>query len=60
MSNYFVKKSIAMLMAHSEGDEKSLKKTLTATSLFALGIGAIIGAGLFVRTASAAAQNAGP
>ncbi len=60
MSNYFVKKSIAMLMAHSEGDEKSLKKTLTATSLVALGIGAIIGAGLFVRTASAAAQNAGP
>ena len=60
MSNYFVKKSIAMLMAHSEGDEKSLKKTLTATSLVALGIGAIIGAGLFVRTAAAAAQNAGP
>lgn len=47
-------------MAHAEDSEKNLKKTLTATSLIALGIGAIIGAGLFVRTAAAAAQNAGP
>ena len=38
----------------------ALKKTLGARSLIALGIGAIIGAGLFVRTAAAAAQNAGP
>ncbi|MBL7832075.1 MAG: amino acid permease [Saprospiraceae bacterium] len=60
MSNYFVKKSISMLMAHAEDGEKTLKKTLTASSLVALGIGAIIGAGLFVRTAAAAAQNAGP
>ncbi len=49
-----------MLMAHAEDGEKTLKKTLTASSLVALGIGAIIGAGLFVRTAAAAAQNAGP
>lgn len=47
-------------MAHAEDGEKTLKKTLTASSLVALGIGAIIGAGLFVRTAAAAAQNAGP
>ncbi|HNE47754.1 MAG TPA: amino acid permease [Saprospiraceae bacterium] len=47
-------------MSHAEDSEKNLKKTLTATSLIALGIGAIIGAGLFVRTAAAAAQNAGP
>ncbi len=60
MSNYFVKKSISMLTAHAEDGEKTLKKTLTASSLVALGIGAIIGAGLFVRTAAAAAQNAGP
>jgi len=38
----------------------TLKRTLTSWSLVALGIGAIIGAGLFVRTAAAAAQNAGP
>jgi APA family basic amino acid/polyamine antiporter len=37
-----------------------LKRTLTAKSLVALGIGAIIGAGLFVRTAAAAAQASGP
>lgn len=47
-------------MAESAESEKGLKRTLTAWSLIALGIGAIIGAGLFVRTATAAAQNAGP
>ena len=56
----FVKKPISVLMAEASESEKSLKKTLSAGSLVALGIGAIIGAGLFVRTASAAAQNAGP
>lgn len=47
-----------LLQSNAEGH--SLKKTLTATSLIALGVGGIIGAGLFVRTAAAAAQNAGP
>jgi basic amino acid/polyamine antiporter, APA family len=56
----FVKKSLDKLMNDAEDGEKSLKKTLTAGSLVALGIGAIIGAGLFVQTASAAAENAGP
>ncbi len=41
--------------AHSD-----LKRTLTATSLVALGIGAVIGAGIFVRTAAASAEAAGP
>ncbi len=54
------KKSIALLMAEASDSEKGMKRTLTAWSLVALGIGAIIGAGLFVRTATAAAQNAGP
>ncbi|MGZ3777525.1 MAG: amino acid permease, partial [Mucilaginibacter sp.] len=53
----FVKKSISALLASSE--EKSLKRTLGAGSLIALGIGAIIGAGLFVRTAAAAGGFAG-
>ena len=60
--NLFVKKSIESLVDES-ADEKSghsLKRTLSATNLIALGIGAIIGAGLFVRTAAAAANNAGP
>lgn len=42
------------------GDDKGLKRTLGAGSLIALGIGAIIGAGLFVRTAAAAGEHAGP
>jgi len=44
----------------SEEHPHELKKTLGPMSLVALGIGAIIGAGLFVRTAAAAAYNAGP
>src|SRR3954447_21082849 len=54
------KKSLPVLIAEAAESEKGLKRTLTAGSLIALGIGAIIGAGLFVRTAAAAAQNAGP
>lgn len=54
------RKSITQLLAEASDSEKGLKRTLTAWSLVALGIGAIIGAGLFVRTATAAAQNAGP
>ncbi len=53
------KKSIAKLLADAENAEHGLKRTLTATSLVALGIGAIIGAGLFVRTAAAAGEHAG-
>jgi len=47
-------------LAHAADSEKGLKRTLTSTNLIALGIGAIIGAGLFVRTAAAAGQAAGP
>ncbi len=54
------RKSITQLLDEASESEKGLKRTLTAWSLVALGIGAIIGAGLFVRTATAAAQNAGP
>lgn len=54
------KKPLQILLAEASESEKGMKRTLTAWSLIALGIGAIIGAGLFVRTATAAAQNAGP
>jgi APA family basic amino acid/polyamine antiporter len=54
------RKPMSILLAEASDSEKGLKRTLTAWSLIALGIGAIIGAGLFVRTATAAAQNAGP
>lgn len=46
-------------MAQAADSEKGLKRTLGAWSLIALGIGAIIGAGLFVRTAAAAGEHAG-
>ena len=54
------RKPLELLLAEAADSEKGLKRTLTAWSLMALGIGAIIGAGLFVRTAMAASQNAGP
>lgn len=54
------KKPLGQLLIEASESEKGLKRTLTAWSLVALGVGAIIGAGLFVRTAMAASQNAGP
>jgi APA family basic amino acid/polyamine antiporter len=47
----FRKKSLDSLLAQAAESEKGLKRTLGASNLVALGIGAIIGAGLFVRTA---------
>ena len=44
----------------AEGAQAILKRTLGPWSLVGLGIGAIIGAGLFVRTADAIAQRSGP
>ncbi len=55
----FVKKTLSSLLAQAADSEKGLKKTLGAVNLVALGIGAIIGAGLFVRTAAAAGGHAG-
>ena len=54
----FIKKPLHQMLEQAEG--KGLKRTLGAGNLVALGIGAIIGAGLFVRTAAAAGQAAGP
>lgn len=56
----FSKKPIGKLILDSSDGEKTLKRTLGPANLIALGIGAIIGAGLFVRTAAAAANCAGP
>ncbi len=55
----FQTKSVAQLQAEASGDHR-LNKTLTATNLISLGIGAIIGAGIFVLSGQAAAQYAGP
>src|SRR5689334_24489475 len=57
----FAKKSLDTLMREaSETGEHSLKRALGPVNLVTLGIGAIIGAGIFVLTGEAAAQYAGP
>jgi basic amino acid/polyamine antiporter, APA family len=60
MANLFIKKPINVILKQAEDGKKGLKRTLSAFSLVMMGIGAIIGAGLFIRTAAAAADNAGP
>jgi APA family basic amino acid/polyamine antiporter len=56
----FIRKPLSQLLEQAQDTEKGLKRTLSATNLVALGIGAIIGAGLFSITGVAAAANAGP
>jgi basic amino acid/polyamine antiporter, APA family len=69
MANIWARKPISVLEAEAqERDVQTLtthggvplKRTLSATDLVSLGIGAIIGAGIFVLTGHAAAANAGP
>jgi len=50
----------SLLTSAQETGDKALKRTLGPGALIALGIGAIIGAGLFVRTAAAIAERSGP
>lgn len=57
----FIRKPLDKLLAESqETGEHTLKRSLGSGALLALGIGAIIGAGIFVRTAAAAGNHAGP
>ena len=56
----FVTKPIQELLDDAADTKHGFRKTLTATNLTTLGIGAIIGAGIFVLTGQAAAQYAGP
>jgi APA family basic amino acid/polyamine antiporter len=61
MANLSATKSINTLMQEAQDtSEHSLKRTLGPVNLIMLGIGAIIGAGLFVRTAAAIADRSGP
>ena len=59
-SNLLKTKSIEQLVGDAEHGGKSLRRTLTALDLTLLGIGAIIGTGIFVLTGTAAANQAGP
>jgi basic amino acid/polyamine antiporter, APA family len=57
--NLFRRKAVSELQAEAQSDQ-SLKKVLGPINLVTLGIGAIIGAGIFTLTGHAAAENAGP
>lgn len=64
MANLFIKKDVERLIKDAEdpnaGEGQKLKRTLGAFNLIMLGIGAIIGAGIFTLTGAAAAYYAGP
>jgi APA family basic amino acid/polyamine antiporter len=55
----FARRSLGTLLAEAEGDNR-LKRVLGPVTLTSLGVGAIIGAGIFVATGSAARSVAGP
>ena len=59
ISLLFITKPLNQLMRNAQ-EESGMKRALSATNLTTLGIGAIIGAGIFVLTGQAAAQYAGP
>lgn len=60
MTNLWRKKNIHQLVREASHEEKGLKRTIGTLGLIALGIGAIIGAGLFTSTAEAIAFHTGP
>ena len=68
MSNIWARKSIDLLQQEAEGEHSGatgvsssgLSRSLSLTSVVCLGIGALIGAGIFVLTGQAAAEYAGP
>ncbi|HKR94926.1 MAG TPA: amino acid permease, partial [Candidatus Angelobacter sp.] len=61
MANLLATKTLDMIRSESqETGEHTLKRALGPLNLISLGIGAIIGAGIFVLTGQAAADNAGP
>ncbi len=57
-ATFFIRKSVQTIQFESQGGE--LKRSLTAVNLVSLGIGCIIGTGIFVMTGQAAAKFAGP
>ena len=59
-SNLLRTKSIEQLVGDVEHGSKALKRSLSAWDLTLLGVGAIIGTGIFVLTGTAAANQAGP
>jgi basic amino acid/polyamine antiporter, APA family len=63
MTTIWNRKSAVDLAAEDDGagaEAGSMRRTLSAADLTALGVGVVIGAGIFVVTGHAAAENAGP
>src|SRR6201992_3203143 len=61
MANLFATKPLSSLTAEAgEEGEHTLKRSLGPVNLVTLGVGAVIGAGIFVLTGQAAALHAGP
>jgi APA family basic amino acid/polyamine antiporter len=65
LTDVWARKSVDTLLAEAShadagGEVRPLKRALSAINLIGLGIGGIIGAGIFVLTGHAAAANAGP
>src|SRR5579864_6204339 len=61
MANLWARKPLNTILTEAaETGEHSLKRALGPTNLISLGIGAIIGTGIFVLTGTAAANHAGP
>jgi APA family basic amino acid/polyamine antiporter len=58
--NLFARKDLRAMLSESEGEAGGLKRSLGAMNLVTLGIGAIIGTGIFVLTGTVAASYAGP
>ena len=61
MPRWFVRKSVEALKHEAEAvDEHGLKRTLSALSITLLGVGGVIGSGIFIMTGQEAARHAGP
>lgn len=60
LKEIFSKKDITKILKEANSSDNKLKRSLSATNLVTLGIGAIVGVGIFVITGKAAAEYAGP
>src|ERR687892_475577 len=56
----FMRKPVARILEEQEGSGATLPRVLDRSNLVLLGVGAVVGTGIFVRTGQAAAANAGP
>lgn len=60
IKDLFIKKTLAQLEIQADSKHNTLKRHLNALNLTLLGVGCVIGAGIFVLTGTAAALHAGP